>query len=233
MRLLNWPNRVTLIRIGLLFVLVFLVYHQRIWARFLAAGLAVLVIVMDWLDGYLARKLKESTVLGGVLDIAGDRIIETVLWICLADLRLVPIWIPIVVIARDIMTDSIRGYVLRFGYTAFGEKTMMRTRLGRFLTGSPVMRTSYAVLKAVTFALLLLLSALHKLPPQWSVLPAAWIQTGFEIGYWTAVVTAAMCLLRGFPVIFEGSALIHERENSDRSAGETKDGAAREIPETR
>jgi CDP-diacylglycerol--glycerol-3-phosphate 3-phosphatidyltransferase len=215
MKLLNWPNRVTLIRIGLLFVLVFLVYRQSVWARFLAAGLAVLVIVMDWLDGYLARKLKESTLLGSVLDIAGDRIIETVLWICLADLRLVPIWIPIVVISRDILTDGIRGYVMRFGFTAFGEKTMMRTPLGRFLTGSPVMRTSYAILKAVTFALLLLLSAMQKLPSQWSVLPASWIQIGFGIGYWTAVITAAMCLARGLPVILEGSALIQEAENKD------------------
>ena len=218
MRLLNWPNRVTLIRIGLLFVLVFLVYHQRIWARFLAAGLAVLVIVMDWLDGYLARKLKESTLFGGVLDIAGDRIIESVLWICLADLRLVPIWIPIVVIARDILTDSIRGYVLRFGYTAFGKKTMMRSRLGRFLTGSPVMRTSYAVLKALSFSLLLLLSAMQKLPAQWSILPETWIRTGFIIGYWTAVITAAMCLIRGIPVILEGSALIQEADRRHANA---------------
>lgn len=49
MRLFTWPNRVTITRIGLLFVLVVLVYHQRIWARFLAASLAVLLIVMDWL----------------------------------------------------------------------------------------------------------------------------------------------------------------------------------------
>ncbi|HEX9934865.1 MAG TPA: CDP-alcohol phosphatidyltransferase family protein, partial [bacterium] len=210
MRILNWPNRVTLIRIGLLFALVALVYDQRIVPRLMAATLAVLVIVMDWLDGYLARKLKESTVLGSVLDIAGDRIIESVLWICLADLRLVPVWIPIVVISRDILTDGIRGYVLRFGYTAFGEKTMMRTSLGRFLTGSPVMRTSYAVLKAVTFGLLLLVSALHKLPAHWAVLPGPWIQAGFKIGYWTAVATAVMCVVRGIPGSLEGSAWIHE-----------------------
>ncbi len=216
-RILTWPNRVTLARIGLLFVLAVLVYHERIWARLLAAGLAVLVIVMDWLDGYLARRLKASTVLGSVLDIAGDRIIESVLWICLADLKLVPIWIPIVVISRDILTDGIRGYVLRFGYTAFGEKTMMRSRSGRFLTGSPVMRTSYAVIKAVTFGLLLLLSGLKKLRPRLSVIPESWIFTGLDIGYWLAVSAAVMCLVRGIPVILEGSALIHETENQTKA----------------
>jgi len=212
-RMLTWPNRVTLLRIALLFVLAFLVYHQKIWARLLAAGLAVLIIVMDWLDGYLARRLEEATVLGSVLDIAGDRIVESVLWICLADLRLVPVWIPVVVISRDILTDSIRGYVLRFGYTAFGKRTLQRTPVGRFLTGSAFMRTSYAALKAVTFGLLLLVSALQKLAPRVHVLRAGFLSTGLAVGYWMAVAAAVMCLVRGVPVIVEGTRLIHESEN--------------------
>jgi CDP-diacylglycerol--glycerol-3-phosphate 3-phosphatidyltransferase len=72
-RLLTWPNRVTLLRIGLLFVLVFLIYNEFLWARLFAGFLTILVIVMDWLDGFLARKLHESTTVGSVLDIAGDR----------------------------------------------------------------------------------------------------------------------------------------------------------------
>ena len=211
-RIFTWANRVTVTRIGLLFFLVVLVYNQNMWARISAAALAILVIVMDWLDGYLARKLHESTVLGSVLDIAGDRIIESVLWIVLTDLRLVPIWIPIVVISRDILTDSIRGYVLRFGYTAFGKTTMMRTSIGRFITGSPWMRTSYAILKAFTFSWLLLLSVLDEIIIRWPLFPLSWIGTGLNVGYWIAVVTAIMCLVRGLPVIIEGIVLIQQME---------------------
>jgi len=205
-KLLTWPNRVTLLRIGILFILVALIYDKQFWMRLLAAGLSILIIVMDWLDGYLARKLDEKTILGSLLDIAGDRIVEVVLWICLADIRLVPVWIPIVVISRGILTDTIRGYVLRYGYTAFGQKTMMRTSLGRFLTGSPVMRSSYAVLKAVSFSLLLLASAFRKV----GILPQDWVETGLNIGFWIAITTAVVCLIRGLPVIIEGTALIHE-----------------------
>jgi len=212
MRLWTWPNRVTLMRIGLLFAMVFLVYDRSFWPRLLAALLAVLVIVMDWLDGYLARRLRESTMVGSVLDIAGDRIIESVLWICLADIRLVPVWIPIVVISRDIMTDSIRNFVLRFGYTAYGEKTMMRSRLGRFLTGSPVMRTSYAVFKAFSFGFLLLLSAFQKLPLFQRQDLSHWLENGMKIGMWCSIVTAVLCLGRGIPVVIEGLALIREKE---------------------
>jgi len=219
---LTWPNRITLLRVGLLFVLVFLIYNQFIWARLFAALLAIIVIIMDWLDGFLARKLQESTALGSVLDIAGDRVVENVLWICLADLRLIGIWIPIVVISRGIFTDSIRNYVIKFGYTGFNEKTMMRSGLGRFLTGSPIMRSGYAVLKALTFGSLLLFSGLAKVHRYWTSIPSAWIQFGLKTGALLAIVTAAVCLLRGIPVIIEGLRLIQEQEvppAADHSAG--------------
>lgn len=221
-QLFTWPNRVTLLRIGLLFVLVFLIYDEFIWARLFAGFLTIIVIVMDWLDGYLARKLHESTTIGSLLDIAGDRVVECVLWICLADLRLIGLWIPIVVISRDIFTDSIRNYVLKFGYAGFGEKTMMRSAVGKSLTGSPIMRTGYAVLKAVTFGLLLLLSGLEKILQRWQPIPPLWISYGLKVGAWFAILTALVCLLRGIPVIIEGIKLIQEKETAsvaDRSAG--------------
>jgi len=212
-KIFTWATKITVTRIGLLFFLVVLIYNQNLWARISAAALAILVIVMDWLDGFLARKLHESTMLGSVLDIAGDRMIETVLWIVLADLRLVPVWIPIVVISRDILTDSIRGYVLRFGYTAFGQKTMMHTTVGKFLTGSPWMRTPYAILKAFTFSWLLLFSAADEFLIRYPLFPHDWIKIGIPIGFWAAVITATMCLVRGIPVIIEGLTLIHQKED--------------------
>ncbi|MCR4437622.1 MAG: CDP-alcohol phosphatidyltransferase family protein [bacterium] len=217
--LLSWPNRITLARIGLLFFLAVLVYNQNLWARLAAAALAVLVIVMDWLDGYLARRLDAATVLGSVLDIAGDRIIEAVLWIVLADLRLVPVWIPIVVVSRDILTDSMRGFALRFGYTAFGKSTMMRSRAGRFLTGSPWMRTSYAVLKAFTFGWILLLSVLSEAASRWQPGLSGAASVGLKIGYWAAVLTAVLCLVRGVPVVVEGLALIRQKESEVAGSG--------------
>ncbi len=220
-RMMTWPNMVTVTRIGLLFFLVVLVYNQNIWARLLAAGLAILVVVMDWLDGFLARKLEMSTMFGSVLDIAGDRMIESVLWIVLADIDLVPVWIPIVVISRDILTDSIRGYALRFGFTAFGEKTIMRTAIGRFLTGSPWMRTPYAILKAFTFSWMLLFSVLDEVILKWPIVSPEFIHSGLKIGTVIAVITAIMCLVRGIPVIIEGSLLIH-RKDKEIEPGDTR-----------
>lgn len=211
-KLSSWPNRVTIARIGLVFYLVVLVYDQNLWARLLAAFLAVLVIVGDWLDGYLARKLHQSSALGSVLDIAGDRIAETVLWIVLADLNLVPLWIPIAVISRAVLTDSIRGYLLKYGYTAFGQTTMMQSAVGRFLTGSPIMRTGYALLKAFTFGWLLMISGLDKLQSELPFVTDNFLVIGYEIGYVTAIVAAIVCIVRGIPPIVEGTILIRDLE---------------------
>ncbi len=220
------PNIVTVTRIGVLFVLVMLVYGDSIWARLLAAFFAVLVIVGDWLDGHLARRLKQSTALGSVLDIAADRIIENVMWIILADINLVPVWIPVVFVSRGIMTDSIRNYTLRFGYSGFGEQTMMKSKLGIFLTGSPLMRTPFAALKAFTFGWLLLLAVADEIPFIQATVSADWLSLGLRIGYWTAVASAIISIARGIPVIIEGIAIINRFDNDNSSADKPNSAAA-------
>lgn len=212
-RIMSWANRVTIARIGIVFWLVLLVYDNNTWSRLLAAFLAILVIVGDWLDGFLARKLHEQSQLGSVLDIAGDRILETVLWIVLADLELVPVWIPIAVTSRAILTDSIRNYLLQFGFTAFGKNTMMQSTVGKFLTGSPIMRTGYAILKAFTFGWLLLISALDRLWHEFPFLTERFVTIGYEIGYISAIVTAVVCIARGIPPIVEGANLIRKMDS--------------------
>lgn len=211
---LSWPNAVTVFRLLLVFVVVILAYGHTLWEGLLAALIAVLIVIGDWLDGYLARKLDQSSTLGSILDVAADRILESVLWILLADLDLIPIWIPIVVIARGILTDTIRGYVLRFGYSGFGKHTLQQSRLGKFLTGSPIMRTGYAILKAFTFGWLLLLEALREVLIRWPLFTASWVDAALRIGWWAAVLAAVVCIVRGVPVVVEGIALI-KREAAD------------------
>jgi CDP-diacylglycerol--glycerol-3-phosphate 3-phosphatidyltransferase len=206
--ILTWPNAVTCLRIVFLYGLVLLINTNRFWLRLVAAAVSILLIIMDWLDGYLAKRLDQKTKLGSLLDIAGDRIVEVVLWICLADLSLVPLWIPILVISRGTLTDTIRGYMVQFGYSGFDENTMMHSSIGRFLTSTPVMRTGYAVMKAVSFSVLLLFSAFAMRP----VISADFIKSSLSFGYWLSVCTAIICLIRGIPVIVEGILIIRKED---------------------
>ena len=211
---LPWPNIVTITRMALIFVAVMLVYGDSVITRLGGAALAVLIIIGDWLDGHLARKLNQTSELGSILDIVADRILENVMWIILADLNLIPVWIPVLVISRGILTDSIRNYTVRFGRAGFGEKTMMSSKTGKFLTGSPLMRTPYAIIKAFSFGWLLSLAALSEILAWWSANTNAWLRTGLEIGYWASVLAGVICIVRGVPVVIEGIALIRRETNN-------------------
>lgn len=205
---MNWPNLITIIRTGLIVLVVLLAYGQDGWSFIAAAAFALLIIVGDWLDGHLARRLHQSSTLGSLLDVAADRMAESVLWIVLADLRTIPVWIPIVVISRGIITDTLRGYALQFGYAGFGSHSLHKSRLGKFITGSAVMRTGYAVLKAFCFSWLFLALAAQKLAPKLGFPPESWLAPAFAVGRGAAVLAALVCLIRGLPVVVEGLDLV-------------------------
>lgn len=208
----SWPNTITIVRTLMIFVVVILAYGDVWWHGALAALVAILIIVGDWLDGHLARKLHQESPLGSVLDIAADRMFESVMWIVLADLGAVPVWIPIVVISRGILTDSIRGYALKSGHSGFGSHSLHKSTLGKFITGSPVMRTGYALLKAFSFGWLFLALAAREFVSRWGGLPPATIDMAFQLGYWSSVTAAVICLVRGIPVAVEGLTLIAREE---------------------
>ena len=76
------------------------------------------------------------------------------------------------------------------------------------------MRTSFAILKGFTFTWLLALAVMDEILLHWDLFPSEWIVTGLRIGYWTAIISAAMSLVRGVPVVIEGVELIQrERPN--------------------
>jgi CDP-diacylglycerol---glycerol-3-phosphate 3-phosphatidyltransferase len=74
----NWPNLLTLARISLIPLLVIFFYLPVPWAHFAAALLFAIASATDWLDGYLARYLKQTTKLGAFLDPVADKLMVSV-----------------------------------------------------------------------------------------------------------------------------------------------------------
>ena len=73
--MLNLPNILTLIRLGLIPVFVVLFYWPTDMSSFYAAIVFVIAALTDLLDGYLARKLQKTTKFGAFLDPVADKII--------------------------------------------------------------------------------------------------------------------------------------------------------------
>ena len=65
---MNLPNLLTLVRIALIPVLVLLIMLPGAWTYEASAAVFLLASLTDWLDGYLARRLKLQTALGAFLD---------------------------------------------------------------------------------------------------------------------------------------------------------------------
>ena len=189
-------NRITLSRLPLLVVILLLLFWGDGWLKLLGFVLTIVLIAMDSLDGMVARRRGESSTLGSVLDIAIDRVVEVVLWIAYAGLGLIPVWVPMLVAARGILTDSIRGAVMaESGETAFG---MMRSRLGRWIVSGRFMRGFYGFAKTVAFAGLALLLALRELHPG-----ASWLAPLHSLLLVLTFFTVAITVLRGLPVLTE------------------------------
>src|SRR3989338_11083747 len=77
-QVLNWPNVLTLARISVIPLLVVFFYLPVWWAHPAAAVLFAIASITDWLDGYLARYLKQSTKLGAFLDPVADKLMVSI-----------------------------------------------------------------------------------------------------------------------------------------------------------
>jgi CDP-diacylglycerol--glycerol-3-phosphate 3-phosphatidyltransferase len=191
-------NLITLSRLLLLIVVVVIAYRPPSWYSLLGVPLLIFLFVTDGLDGWVARRRGEESLFGAMFDIAGDRIVELTMWIVLADLDLVPVWVPLVFVVRGTIVDAIRAsQTTHRGQSPFA---MMETPLGRWLVAGQFMRVFYSVLKAHAFCWLLLIQPLPVL------LPGLWAEWGTVlagIGAFLVYLSVAICLLRGLPVIAE------------------------------
>ncbi len=185
-------NIITLSRIFMVFIVVALLFMHNNSATLSALILTIFVMWFDGLDGYVARKFNETSKLGAVLDIMGDRIVENVFWITFCAMGWINVAIPIIVLTRGIVTDSIRSLALAQGYTAFGEKTMMQGKIAKFIVASNFSRFTYALCKAIAF---LFIIAGH--------LSFSYDHSVLAIGIICAWIAVAFCVLRGIPVVIE------------------------------
>lgn len=123
---LTVPNAITMVRLALILAFgVLLARHHDAWA------ITTLAIagVSDFFDGFLARKLKQTSPLGAVLDPAADRLLTVVVVLGLALRDIIPWWLVGILLARDIVM-AVTLLWLRSKTTA----TPKVTRLGKWAT---------------------------------------------------------------------------------------------------
>lgn len=196
-------NFITIFRIFLVFIAVYLIMNggtnEYIWAFFLT----VIAFSLDGLDGYVARKFNESSKLGAMLDIMSDRIVENTFWVTFAVMGWLPIAFPLIALTRGFVTDGIRSVAMEKGFTAFGDLSMQESKVGYFICSSKFSRISYAVAKVVAFTFLILayMPLMHHLKAQYEIAIIANI---------SAFIAIEFCVIRALPVVFESKKFFKE-----------------------
>ncbi|MEI6108745.1 MAG: CDP-alcohol phosphatidyltransferase family protein [Actinomycetes bacterium] len=83
----------------------------------LALGILIVSAFTDWLDGYLARRLGQYSRLGELLDPMADRLYVIAALVALYLRNILPFWVVLALIARDVAMMLLLIYLKRFGYT--------------------------------------------------------------------------------------------------------------------
>jgi CDP-diacylglycerol---glycerol-3-phosphate 3-phosphatidyltransferase len=213
-------NLITIGRLVLLFIVIWMIYVGNVEVITACMILVIVVFASDGLDGWVARKRQSTSTFGAVFDIAGDRIVENALWVIFADLDLIPIWVPLLVMSRGFIVDGLRSLSYGEGMSAFGDRNMMRSAFTEWLTAGRFMRAFFGYAKAAGFVFLTGLVAERTMDTDGTALGALYGQDWYMwLGWGLVWAAVALTVIRGLPVMYDSLAFMREL---DRRNAETR-----------
>ena len=113
---MNLPNALTLARIFLVPLLVVVLVTKfegrmifGIRMELVGAAIFGIASLTDWLDGYLARRRKQVTTLGQLMDPLADKLLITAALLSLVQMDLAPAWMVLVILGREFAVTVLRG----------------------------------------------------------------------------------------------------------------------------
>lgn len=105
---MNLPNKLSLTRMALIPVMVALMYPNNLVCNLLSAAVFGAAAFTDYLDGHIARKEGIVTDFGKFIDPVADKLLNLSAMIMLIHLGLMPAWMVIVILARELCVDGLR-----------------------------------------------------------------------------------------------------------------------------
>jgi CDP-diacylglycerol--glycerol-3-phosphate 3-phosphatidyltransferase len=202
---MNLPNALTITRIFLVPLLV-VVLLTKVEGRLMfgvrkeLAGAAIfgLAWLTDWLDGYLARRRKQVTPLGQVMDPLADKLLTSAAFLALVQMGLAPAWMVAIIIGRELAVTGLRNRAYSRGVP------MPASPLGKIKMVAQVVAIPALILGDVYLPDLLVIGRV-----------ALWVVVA------AALVSAADYFRRfsGFPGSRDTDISVARNQRSDRKAG--------------
>ena len=134
----NIANILTMTRMVMvpIFVVVAALYHEDIAMRWVIAGIFVLAMVTDFVDGYLARSRNLITDFGKIADPIADKALMTTALVCLNIVDQLSVWVTVIILIREFGITIWRMALLRRGKVVPASKGgKLKTVLQSFAVG--------------------------------------------------------------------------------------------------
>lgn len=187
----NIPNLLTLFRVALIPVFIYVFYLPTWWAHYAVTFIFWLASMTDLLDGYLARKLNQSSAFGAFLDPIADKLIVAVALILLVDQNptdYAGVWISlaaIIIISRELLISGLREWMAKIG-------------------GSEQTKVSFIGKLKTTVQMFAILFLLYKEP--FLGIPSA------DFGFWLLYIAVLLTLVSMFDYLFMARKKLYSSE---------------------
>jgi cardiolipin synthase len=207
---LNWPNRISLVRLLMVVPFIVLLQHHQQWspARYATLGIFVAMAISDIVDGVLARRMGARTRLGAILDPLADKVLVICAVVLLSlpytavKAATVPDWVVVFVVGKDLWV--IIGFVVIYLVTD-------RFRIRPTLAGK-----ACTIAQAAMISLVLLAPDLNRLSGE--------LDVGTRAAQGVFYVVVALCLAAGVSYTRLGlSFVLAEQKPMDANRGSNQD----------
>ena len=161
---MNWPNRLSLIRIASVpFITLLLVLDNLAWTGYAALVWFILAAITDFVDGHIARKYNLVTNFGKFIDPVADKLLVLSAMVMLSWHQLLPAWIVVVVLFRELAVDGLRLVAVEQG------RVIAAGKLGKIKTVCQITLVIAHLVYYVHFPLLHILAGWLMIPTQIAV----------------------------------------------------------------
>ena len=158
---MNLPNKLTILRVILIPFFVFFLISPFFdgYGNYIALAIFIIASLTDMADGKIARKYNLVTNFGKFMDPLADKLLVCSAMICLVDLKLIPVWVVLIIIAREFIISGFRlvasdnGIVIAASYWGKFKTTFQMIGVVLLIFNIPALSTLTTIIVWIALAL--------------------------------------------------------------------------------
>jgi CDP-diacylglycerol--glycerol-3-phosphate 3-phosphatidyltransferase len=187
---MNLPNKLTLSRIILTFVFMFLLFCHGAWPKVWALFCFLLATLTDYLDGKIARQQNLVTNFGKLMDPVADKILVMGAFFSFLSLKLIEPWMLVFIVSRELLITGLRIFALGKGVTLAADVGGKHKTVSQFVA---------------IFSIMLFLILKDILKDIWSPQLEVWSRRGI---FYLMVLVITMTLISGISYLWRNRDLL-------------------------